>query len=72
MMQHMFAMEMLICQFKFIDFFLPSQMTKCSHKYWEQLCRVFLWENPARLLGFPLMSLLMNLNNTSLLFLCFP
>jgi hypothetical protein len=51
----MFDMEMVICQFKFIDFFLPSQMTKFSHQYWEQWWRVFLWENPACLLGFPIM-----------------
>src|SRR6266516_3777179 len=43
MMQHMFDMEMLICQFTFIDFFLPSQMTKFSHQYWEQLCRIIRW-----------------------------
>jgi len=55
MMQHMFHIEMLMCQFKFIDFFFPSEMTNCSDKCGEQLWGVFLWEHPARLLRFSIM-----------------
>ncbi len=55
MMQHMFNMEMLICQFKFVDFFLPSEMTNFSDKCRDQLWGVCLWEHPARLLRFSIM-----------------
>jgi len=72
MMQHMFNVEMLICQFTFIDFFLPSEMTNFSSKCWDQLWGVFLWEHPARLLRFSIMSLLMNLHNTSFTLRAFP
>jgi len=72
MMQHMFHIEMLICQFPFIDFFLPSEMTNFSYKCGEQLWGVFLWEHPARLLRFSIMSLLMKLHNTSFTLIAFP
>ena len=66
MMQYMFDIKMLVGQFKFIDLFLPAQMTDFPHDGRHELGSMHLWQHPTSLLSRPVLELFMNLDNTQL------